>query len=237
MAQKTVSLPGIGEVVLAKRRGTRNLRLSISADGRIRVGMPYWAPYHAGISFVISRADWIKKHSVSYFLAPLTDGMRIGKSYRLYFLTDKNVKSTRSRITGNRIVIKSYLEPNNPTVQKIALSACERALKKEAQILLPIRLKELAQSRGFKYKSVRIKRLRSRWGSCSSQKEITLNYYLVQLPWPLIDYVILHELTHTTHLHHGPDFWQAMQSLLPDVKQRRKDIKQHKPVLVPQALA
>jgi predicted metal-dependent hydrolase len=237
MAQKIVSLPGIGEVILAKRRGTRNLRLSIAADGRIRVGMPYWAPYQTGISFVLSRADWINKHAPAAGVPLLSDGMHIGKSFRLSFITDSTAVSPRSRIAGSRIIIKSRQPANDCAVQKTAVLACERALKKDAENLLPIRLRQLAIANGFEYESLRIKRLRSRWGSCSSQKEITLNYYLVQLPWPLIDYVILHELAHTRHLHHGPDFWQAMRSLLPDVKQLRKDIKQHRPALAPPALA
>lgn len=237
MAQKTVNLPGIGDVVLAKRKGTRHLRLSISADGRIRVGLPYWAPYQAGINFAQSRAEWIKRHNPAATDTLLTDNMRIGKSFRLRFMRDNSARTVRSRITGNQILIKSPYDSTQSDVQKVAAAACERALKKDAEKLLPMRLKDVARAKGFKYRSVRIKRLRSRWGSCSSQQDITLNYYLMQLPWRLIDYVILHELVHTAHLHHGTEFWQSMDSLLPDVKQMRKDIKAHKPVLAPQAIA
>jgi len=237
MAQKIVDLPGIGEVVLAKRKGTRSLRLSIGADGRIRVGMPYWAPYQAGISFAISRSDWIKKHAPESRSGLLTEGMRVGKSYRLHFIRDDSIRGARSRLVANRIIIRTSIDPSRPEAQKRAAAACERALKKDAEKLLPQRVKELAAARGFDYGSVRVKRLRSRWGSCSNQKDITLNYYLIQLPWTLIDYVVLHELTHTMYLHHGSAFWDHLQSLMPEVKQHRKDIRQHKPVLTPQALA
>lgn len=237
MAQKIVSLPGIGEVVLAKRKGTRNLRLSIGADGRIRVGLPYWAPYQAGISFALSRAEWIKRHAPEPANGLLAEGMRVGKSYRLHFIRDDSAKNVRSRLVANQIIIKGPVDPSHPATQKVAAAACERALKKDAEKLLPQRVEALARTGGFNYKSVRVKRLRSRWGSCSNQKDITLNYYLIQLPWSLIDYVILHELTHTKHLHHGSAFWEHLQALSPEVKRHRQDIKRHKPVLKPQALA
>jgi predicted metal-dependent hydrolase len=78
MSQKTVVLPGIGEVLLSKRKGTRNLRLSISSDGRVRVGMPYWAPYHTGIKFAQSRVEWIRQHQASISKSEIKDGGRVG---------------------------------------------------------------------------------------------------------------------------------------------------------------
>jgi hypothetical protein len=89
----------------------------------------------------------------------------------------------------------------------------------------------LAQKHGFEYSSVSVKRLKGRWGSCDQHQNIVLNLYLMQLPWELIDYVLLHELTHTRILRHGPDFWAAMQRVLPNVKAIRKEMKQHQPVL------
>jgi predicted metal-dependent hydrolase len=54
----------------------------------------------------------------------------------------------------------------------------------------------------------------------------------MQLPWELIDYVLLHELVHTNVLRHGPDFWDALSEVLPEVKARKKALRNHRPVLV-----
>ena len=51
------------------------------------------------------------------------------------------------------------------------------------------------------------------------------------LPWDLIDYVIMHELSHTKALHHGSDFWKVFESVMPDAKKRRKEMKNYKPAL------
>lgn len=123
------------------------------------------------------------------------------------------------------------MDPAHPAVQKAAQTASIRALKKEAGQLLPQRLRTLAMQTGFTYKSVGVKQLKSRWGSCTHQKEITLNLFLMQLPWRLIDYVLLHELTHTKVMRHGPPFWKELEKHVPRAKQLSKEIANHHPVL------
>ncbi len=104
-------------------------------------------------------------------------------------------------------------------------------MRLQAEQLLPNRLASLAGTHGFEYGSISVKQLKGRWGSCDHQKNITLNLFLMQLPWELIDYVLLHELTHTNILRHGPDFWRAMEAVLPAVKNARKTLRAYQPVL------
>jgi predicted metal-dependent hydrolase len=231
MAQKTVWLPEIGELVISKRRGTKNLRLSIAANGTIRVGLPAWAPYSAGINFAISRSSWISAQRDKIPKIRLKHGDRIGKSYRIDYIWEASKPKTTTRIKPGMIQITSALAFSDPVVQKAATGAAERAMKKEAQGLLPQRLALLASKHGFSYKSVHIKKLSSRWGSCSNQKVITLNYFLMQLPWPLIDYVLVHELIHTKHLNHSPQFWSDFEKVFPGAKQTRRQIKNYRPIL------
>ncbi|HET9722195.1 MAG TPA: SprT family zinc-dependent metalloprotease [Candidatus Saccharimonadales bacterium] len=231
MAQKIVNVPGIGDVLLAKRRGSKNLRLSVLPDGRVRVGLPAWAPYSAGINFAKNRSDWVKKHSVSRDY--LKHGDQIGKSYRLYFQRDASHINVSTRVTSNAVIVRTALEISNPDVQQKASLASERALKKEAERLLPQRLDTLALVHNLPYKSLRIKKLSSRWGSCSNSQQITLNFFLIQLPWHLIDYVIIHELLHTKYLNHGDTFWSAYESIRPEAKKLRREINQLRPILTP----
>jgi predicted metal-dependent hydrolase len=230
MAQKTVYVPEIGELILSKRRGATNMRLSINAAGKVRVGMPYWAPYQSGILFAKSKADWINKHLASHSDQLLKNGDLIGKSHRLQFVT-KSGEQTKVRMSANLITISSSLDYSDPSVQKKAMSACEKALRQEAEHLLPMRLKTLAIEHGFEYKSVQIRKLVSRWGSCSSTKVITLSYYLMQLPWNLIDYVLIHELIHTQHLHHGSDFWSDFTKITPNARALQKEIRTFRPLV------
>jgi predicted metal-dependent hydrolase len=231
MAQKTVVIPQIGEIILSKRRGSSHIRLSINAAGKVRVGLPYWAPYSAGISFALSKADWIKKHLSAHPDQMLKNGDLIGKSHRVEYTQDLNQKITAVKISKNAIKVTSAISISSPSVQKKITSAAEKALKSQADQLLKQRLDAIAKKHGFEYKSVQTRKLTARWGSCSNAKVITLSYYLIQLPWQFIDYVIIHELIHTQHMHHGKEFWDDFKEILPNAKTLQKEIRSYKPLI------
>lgn len=67
----------------------------------------------------------------------------------------------------------------------------------------------------MKFGTVSIKNTRSRWGSCSSKKNLNFNYRLLDLSPELRDYVIVHELCHLVELHHGKSFWDLMKVMVP----------------------
>jgi len=232
MAIRIVELPGIGLVTLYKRRGNRSLRLSVAADGEIRVSLPSWVPYKAGEQFARSRTDWILAHRQQPH-AGLRHGQAVGKAHRLNFVSSPLNGRVGSRLRQNQIEITHPATYGiaHPAVQKAAHAASIRALRKEAELLLPQRLRALAQQTGFSYKSVSVKQLKSRWGSCSAEQDIILNLFLMQLPWRLIDYVLLHELTHTKVMRHGPPFWEELERHVPRARQLRKEIGNYHPVL------
>lgn len=236
MPQQIRDIPGIGEVLLVRRRGAKNIRLSVSAEGKVRISMPYWSPYQTGILFAKSRQEWLREHIARHKPDLLVDNTRIGRSYRLGFIYDPSLASITTRLSANSVLIKTPHPAHQPAVQKKAIEAAEKALKKEAAALLPQRLEYLARKYGFSYKSVHIRKMTSRWGSCSTHKVITLSYFLIQLPWELIDYVLLHELTHIEHMNHSPAFWKALQEISPNYKALRKQIRGHKPALLPNPL-
>lgn len=229
MAYKTFALDEWTAVTVYKRRTSRSLKLTVAADGTVKVSIPTWLPYRAGVDFARSRRAWITAQHRPPVV--LQNNTAVGKAHHLHYEAAAVAKPS-SRITGNRIVIRhpSDQAAESPAVQVIALSAYERALRQQAEELLPKRLAALAASHGIDYGSVTVKKLKSRWGSCDQHKNIVLNLYLMNLPWELIDYVLLHELAHTRVLRHGPDFWQEMKRLLPATNERRKALRQWQPL-------
>ena len=232
MAVKTVEIPEIGMVTLYKRRGNRSLRLSLSANGEVRVSLPSWVPYKAGEEFARAKAAWILANRRQPS-ADLRHGQMIGKAHKMHFAPSSMATKITSRLRQNQIEIThpSSFEDLHPDIQKAARAAAIRALRKEAEALLPERLSSLSQQTGYTYSSVKIKQLKSRWGSCNSEREITLNLFLMQLPWHLIDYVLVHELVHTKVMRHGPPFWREMERHVPYAKRLRKEIANYHPVL------
>lgn len=236
MPYKEFEINGIGKVKIYKRRGTRSLRLTIAADGAVRVSIPYWTPYQAGLAFTMSRKSWITAQN-RVEVPILTNGTPVGKTRVLHFIPSAEVSSVKTSVRANEIVItyNLRLSIDDPIVQNAAQAACYRALKAEATKLLTPRLNELAAHFGFTYRSLNIKRMKSRWGSCDQHQNIVLNLFLVQLPWECIDYVILHELTHTRAMHHGPDFWQKFEAALPNARKMRTTMRRYRPILLTQS--
>ena len=235
MAVKKIIIPGLGSVVLHKRRGVRSLRLTVGHDGTVRISLPYWLPYAAGAEYARGQREWIKSQQI--IAAPLQHGGKIGKAHRMVFIPEVGRTALATRITSSgevRVFHPAHLSSNEPDIQKAAQRASIRALKQQGEKLLPQRLRALAQQHGFEYGQVSVKQLKSRWGSCSSEKDIALNCFLMQLPWHLIDYVLLHELVHTRIMAHGTVFWDELNTYVPNLKTIRKEIKSHRPILLAQ---
>lgn len=91
-------------------------------------------------------------------------------------------------------------------VQKALKRIVLKFLRSEAERVLPERLEYWSKQCGLDYRSVKVDTAKSRWGCCSSQKDIKLSYYLLLLPERLVDYVLVHELCHTREMNHGPRF-------------------------------
>ena len=98
----------------------------------------------------------------------------------------------------------------------------------KAKIDLTARTYHLARRHGFSFNRLFIRNQKTRWGSCSSNNNINLNMNLVSLPGELRDYVILHELVHTKHKNHGKKFWAALDKLVGDSKEFRRQMRKYR---------
>lgn len=234
MPFKRIRHDEFGDITLQKLKNSRGLRITIAHNGKIRLTMPRWIPYAVGIKFINDNHNWLKTKQQKRLL--LKDKDLIGKQHKLLFSEQDNLKKSKAHIDKGIINIKTPAGRiiNDSDIQETASKACVRALKNESKNLLIKRLEFHAKTHNLEYRSAKIKVLSSRWGSCNQHKDIVLNCYLVQLPWELIDYVLLHELTHTKVLAHGIKFWDELGKYIEDIPKKRKLIKAHRPTLIPQ---
>lgn len=100
------------------------------------------------------------------------------------------------------------------------------ALRKFSELYLAERVAHWSQVTGLKVNRVVIKDLRSKWGSCSTLRNVNLNWQLVLLDDSLIDYVVIHELMHLHEMNHSPAFWAWVGKYCPDYKTLRKKLKE-----------
>jgi hypothetical protein len=116
-------------------------------------------------------------------------------------------KITINPIVGNK---KDYLEKKENTLA-----------------LVEQKINHFNRYYNFEINGLSIKNQKTRWGSCSTAKNLNFSYKLVYLPEDLVDYVIVHELCHLKEMNHSGRFWDLVEATIPDWKTRRKALKNH----------
>jgi predicted metal-dependent hydrolase len=104
-------------------------------------------------------------------------------------------------------------------------AAFRRWVNRQARIVLPSELSRLAHKQGFVFGDITIRNQRTRWGSCSRLKSISLNQKLIFLSPELVHYIMLHELCHTRVMAHSRKFWELVASYDPDYKMKIKALR------------
>lgn len=130
----------------------------------------------------------------------------------------------KEKVGQARLYEQSHGIPLDPDLRANA----REVLRKRAADYLPARTALLAKQHGFSYRRVSLRASRTRWGSCSAVNNINLSIFLMQLPPHLIDYVILHELVHTVHKNHGPDFWHLLETLTVGARALAREIRKQR---------
>jgi len=106
-------------------------------------------------------------------------------------------------------------------------ASMERKFRKAAKEYIPYRVEHFHKYTGGHYTSITIRDQKSRWGSCSSHGTLSFNYRLMMAPPKILDYVVVHELCHLTHMNHSKEFWNMVESIIPDYKECKKWLKDH----------
>lgn len=165
--------------------------------------------------------------SLKYQKHPLSRTIKITiKSYNNALVTmprNFTFKEAKLFVRANLPWLKTCFEKFE--IKEKPKKADVEILRKRAKEILPPRVEYLAVKFGFKYKNLRFKNVKTRWGSCSFDNNINLNLNLVLLDDELIEYVILHELTHTIVKNHSEKFWDLLQKNLPNAIEIRKKLK------------
>lgn len=98
-------------------------------------------------------------------------------------------------------------------------------VRKAREFLLP-RLDRMSRELGMPYRALRVRRQKTRWGSCSARGTISVNAKLLFLPPELADHLLLHELCHTRHLNHSKAYWALVASHEPDYARLEQELRQ-----------
>ena len=192
-SENIIPYPEFGMVKYVQNRRARHLAIRINQQGEVRVTIPRYTSMKKAEAFL-----WSKKHWIMRKLQELQE-----RSGEVRTLKEGDVLNVRGKSIP--ILLKSGGEPPEDAIWRILLE--------EAREYLPGRVEELARIHGFRISGVKVRRMKTRWGSCTAKNSINLNSWLVMLPDHLLEYVILHELVHTRHRDHSPRFWESLDRI------------------------
>lgn len=221
-----------GEVAIRRSGRSRHISVKVAPNGQLHASLPPYAPLFMLKRLLSNSRDELRRMIQSQ--QPqyrLEDGMLIGKSHRLLvrpIAAHSTVDVTRH---GQNIIVSlpHGISLQDPRVTTHIHQSILAALRTEAKHYLPKRLAHLAQLLDCHYERVRFSHASSRWGSCSSNGTISLNIALMKLPHDLIDYVLVHELSHTKEMNHSKQFWHLVEQGDPHFKQHRALLKTQTP--------
>lgn len=107
------------------------------------------------------------------------------------------------------------------------LQALENRYRNAAREVFTNRVEYYHQFTGGNYTSITIRDQKTRWGSCSSRGTLSFNYRLIYGPAGPLDYVVVHELCHLTHMNHSRDFWNMVERIMPDYRVYKQWLRDH----------
>ena len=207
---------------------TRSKRKTIAIyirGGALEVRAPMRCSKAAIDSFVASKEAWItdklaasQKHAAQKQAFELNYGDAIAFRGALYPIVAKN--GNRVGFDGQAFYLPPELDPEQ------IKNACIKVYRRLAKLHLAERVAAYSDQMGVAPAGIKINGAKTRWGSCSSKRSINFSWRLVMAADHVIDYVVVHELAHLTHMNHSKKFWATVESVLPDYRERKAGLAQ-----------
>jgi len=223
-----LSLQGTS-IPLHVRRG-RGQRMKLAFDGPTLVlTHPTGELDDAARAFIDTKTAWILRHHARHARqAARIDAFRERRLEETLVLgTPRRIVRRHARARSFRLGEDQLLIAAPPAQWEEPAALIKSALRQLAKVYLQRRLDRWAARTELDYAQLRIKDAATRWGSCSTKRNINLNWHLVMLEESIIDYLIVHELMHLHEMNHSPAFWNWVQHYLPGYKREHDRLNDH----------
>jgi hypothetical protein len=232
--KKPADSPDDLPVEWVKRRRQRNIRLRVLVD-KVVVSGPLRASDRDMLRFLKEQDAWIRA----------THARLVTKTSEAERLLNAHADSLLIRGVWKKVMVehvpglRRFQWDEHPDAIRFQLPLKtafdgKRVMafyRELASIELPARLEEVGTAHGFTWNRVFVRSQKTKWGTCSRDRHISLNWRLIKCPEAILDYLIIHELCHTVHFNHSPAYWRLVRSHYPDVDAADRWIKTHTPVV------
>ena len=213
------------EIVRTKRK---TIALVVNSDAELIIRAPFCVDEKIIQGFIDLKKDWIiskqkqiKTFNEKYSKRTFVEGetlLFLGSNYTVEYGNVDYINIEKDKI----------LVPKNVANSKIMIINWYRY---EAKNILKERLNYYADLIGVEYKSFNISEAQTRWGSCGFKNTINLSWRLVMCPISVIDYVVIHELSHIKYKNHSKEFWIRVKTIMPNFNEQQKWLEQNKKII------
>ncbi|WP_368259917.1 M48 family metallopeptidase [Clostridium paraputrificum] len=207
------------EIIYKKKK---SISISIDVEGNVKVSVPNNTSKDTIERVIKSKSEWISrkiKEINSREELEVNTIMYLGKKYSIEIIEQPFLKRNFVAFFNDKFVV-------NVTIKENAMKVLEEYLKRETLRIVEevMRYKVL-----FKIipKEIKVKKLKSRWGSCSYDNMLVFNSKLIMFRNEAIDYVVIHELCHMIHKNHSKDYWALVKNIMPNYEQEHKYLREN----------
>jgi len=235
----------LGKTVIPyeERKSSRVKRISIRiTPEKVRVTAPARASKSEIQAFIEKNQEWILENwaklqeTVAAQRKVYETGDKV--AYLGKELTLQIIPTPHKTISAFYIKDQGILEIKIPQGlegqqrQKAIQEILEKWYKQKARTIFRQKLNYWSRQMGVSYNQFRLKEQKTRWGSCSSLGNINLNWRAIMATEPVLDYLVIHELSHLLYLDHSPEFWENVARYCPDHAKHRRWLREKGPSLI-----
>ena len=209
----------------------QTLAIEVHPDSRVLVRAPVDCPEALIAERVKKRAAWISRQLAEFQrYRPRTPARQyvngeshlyLGRQYRLKLISGE---AASVKLTRGRLLVTLPGEPE-PEPERVKALLHRWYLDRARAVFTEVLDASLPRFKGVEHPRLIVRAMQSRWGSLSRAGSMTLNVNLVRAPRPCIEYVVTHELCHTTHRDHDARFFKLLGQVMPDWEKRKQRLE------------
>ncbi len=220
--------------LIRSKKRKRTLSLRIGDDGRVIVQVPYRTADRDVASFVRAKQGWIEKNLTLHRQHSRERGKprRFVPNDTFPYLGDIYPLEICERGKGQPLVLVHGSFQLDRGSHEKARELFVKWYAGRAKEIIAERVDHYRRQLGFPPVEVRITGAQSRYGSCSADNRLSFSWRLIMAPYPVIDYVIMHELAHVKHKNHSKRFWGFVEEMDPDYRKHRQWLNENNHLLM-----
>jgi len=215
---------------LKRKLGIKNTYLKIDKTGKITVSGGMFLTKKYAKKFVESKREWIQKkideiEKINITNDPISKNKSfyyLGEIYDISIIIDQKISRAYFKFINNKLLIYSNRELENDQINYFK----DEFYRNQVKEIIPNIVKIISKKTELHPNKISFRKAKTRWGSCNNINNISFSIYLAALPIELIEHVVLHEISHIKYKNHSKYFWQFVNLHCPDLKNKKKWLKE-----------